>query len=405
MWPRLGLKHEKPRFLIILATVLVFAIFTLHTNLKFSDITATKSHQTTSQIPQLPHIQKLCRETQWTDGLTLWCHSACGNDGRAFCGGLTNARSRLQTCVRWAIDAGASEVVVPHVVGRRAGLAVDAFGEPFCMDQWIDVPYLEAALGANCPRLKVRLCPTELDPEARVAEGDGLEGGRAWSDLDILGSYKGSFQVMARSVFKDRGIELASISPSEPVILKYGDSYLGWNYSASEELGTIRKELFQAINFHPDFLAVGHDILRSPKLQNGFVAIHFRGEADWPSDWGSVEDQMRLYGDDLERIRNSEEGKGIRDVYVSCGEQEAIERFRLVVKPRGFNVHDKWSLLEGDAEMQARVDALEFDKRAIVDFQLLANAKYFMGVSCHLAPTVRYSLIFVISRLGLCKQL
>lgn len=37
----------------------------------------------------------------------LYCHSGCGADQLSLCGGLAEARNRVQTCIRLAIDAGA----------------------------------------------------------------------------------------------------------------------------------------------------------------------------------------------------------------------------------------------------------------------------------------------------------
>lgn len=38
---------------------------------------------------ELPHLQKLCRETEWTPNLWLHCHSGCGASKNDFCGGLS----------------------------------------------------------------------------------------------------------------------------------------------------------------------------------------------------------------------------------------------------------------------------------------------------------------------------
>lgn len=384
MWPRHGPKAE--RVVLFLVIALILAVLTIHYppqwdlgRFSYPSIHAPPEgpEDTSDGVPRLPHTQKLCNETQWTEGLSLWCHSACGSNGKAFCGGLTNARSRVQTCVRWAIDAGAAELVVPHVVGRMAGLRVDTYGDLTCTDAWMDMAFLNATLEANCPQLRIRLCPLDVEPEALV-----IEGGRGWDQLDAVGSYKGSFRTLVGSALNNQGLNFASVSPAAPVVFRYGDSYLGWNYSASEELGTIQKELFRAINYEPELVKMGSDILQNSKLRDGaYIAVHFRGEADWPSTWGSAEDQMRLYTEEMERIRGTEEGKGISDVYVSCGDKEAIERLRKYLRRRGFHVHDKSSLLGEDSEMLARVDGLDFDRRAIVDYQLLSNAKYFMGVS------------------------
>ena len=62
-------------------------------------------------------LRKLCDDIIWTEGLWLSCHSHCGLGEEAICGGLNNARSRLQTCIRLAIDAGAG-LVLPTVMTR-----------------------------------------------------------------------------------------------------------------------------------------------------------------------------------------------------------------------------------------------------------------------------------------------
>lgn len=298
------------------------------------------------------------------------------------CGGLTNARSRLQTCIRWAMDAGASELIVPHVVGRLGDNQVDWAGAVTCSDEWFDMAQLGATLEANCPRLKIRVCPSDGDDEDGSEATPTVRRGRSWNELDFPGSYKGSFRELVVSSLKEEGFDIASVSPENPVVLDYADAYLGWNYSASGELGTVQKELLGAINYHPDLLSMGAGLARNPRLRNGeFIAVHFRGESDWPDEWGSREDQTRLYTEYLEEIRQNEIESHLRDVYVSCGDKEAIERFRQHLRPRGFRVHDKSSLLEDDHELRDRIEALDFDRRAVVDYGLLLGAKYFMGVS------------------------
>lgn len=38
---------------------------------------------------ELPHLQELCRKTEWTPNLWLHCHSGCGASKNDFCGGLS----------------------------------------------------------------------------------------------------------------------------------------------------------------------------------------------------------------------------------------------------------------------------------------------------------------------------
>jgi hypothetical protein len=44
-------------------------------------------------------LRNLCDETNWTPGLWIHCHSTCGSRKTSVCGGLNNARNRIQTCL------------------------------------------------------------------------------------------------------------------------------------------------------------------------------------------------------------------------------------------------------------------------------------------------------------------
>ena len=82
-------------------------------------------------------LTELCRQTTWTDGLWLHCHSRCGDNGGSFCGGLTNARNRFQTCVRLAIDLGAG-VLIPSVTTRSEDNLGNTNAHTVCPDHWWD---------------------------------------------------------------------------------------------------------------------------------------------------------------------------------------------------------------------------------------------------------------------------
>lgn len=64
-----------------------------------------------------------------------------------------------------------------------------------------------------------------------------------------------------------------------------------------------------------------------------------------------------------------------------CGDHEAIDRFRNELKPLGFEVVDKSSLLQNwnDAPTLAKVDKLGFDQKAIVEYEILVRSAFFLG--------------------------
>lgn len=181
-------------------------------------------------------------------------------------------------------------------------------------------------------------------------------------------------------------------------VIEYGDPFLGWDYRASGELNTVRRELHLAIRFQAPLLALGEEIRRSEQLHGGaYIGVHLRGESDWPASWGNADQQMTMYSAEMARIRAVEEaeaeaeasasGSGddgpVSAVYVSSGSQEAIQAFRELLEPDGYVVHDKWTILEALDETGelSLLDVIDFDSKGIVDYAVLAGAKHFMGVS------------------------
>lgn len=191
-------------------------------------------------------LAALCSRTRWRPHLALHCSSHCGPDRAGVCGGLNNARDRLQTCARLAIDAGAAALVVPSVVARSESAlwTVDpsqvpgaADGEPVvrCADVWFSTAALRRALGAACPQLRV---------EAACPPGGGLAGAAALVGVAAAAAAAGdgvlempwrpmggerfdarpghSFrEAVDRELGAERARELVA-----PVLVSYGDPYI-----------------------------------------------------------------------------------------------------------------------------------------------------------------------------------
>ena len=132
--------------------------------------------------------------------------------------------------------------------------------------------------------------------------------------------------------------------------------------------------------FNEQLLKLSSKILQSPELQEGaFIGVHLRGEGDWPAHFGGAHDQMRLYVEAIEGIQTISPTE-VKTVYVSCGDSAAIGLFRDLLSPLGYRVHDKWSLLAGQPDILAKVEGLGFDEKAIVEYQTLVQAKFWMGI-------------------------
>jgi len=250
----------------------------------------------------------LCQETEWRNGLWLQCHSRCGENGTSICGGLNNARNRIQTCLRLAIDVGAG-LILPSTTARDEKALVNTDFKTVCPETFWDTKYLEAALQHECPQLKIRQCDdlTGIDTIVHAPPRNYLEAPYT----------KGTFRNLVKDVFETANYSLASVSPEDPTVISFGDPYIGWDYRKAEELSSIRKALFKVLKFNRTLLDMSAQILESPQLHEGsFIGVHLRGENDWPDWFGTVDDQMRLYIEEIAHIQTSLSYE-VKTVYVS----------------------------------------------------------------------------------------
>ncbi|KAH8680508.1 hypothetical protein BX600DRAFT_444567 [Xylariales sp. PMI_506] len=72
---------------------------------------------------------------------------------------------------------------------------------------------------------------------------------------------------------------------------------------------------------------------------------------------------------------------GVHMVYVSCGDRNAIQTFREMLEPLNYTVHDKWTLLEDQPESLDRIEAMGFDEKGVVEYEVMVRAPYWMGIS------------------------
>jgi hypothetical protein len=145
-------------------------------------------------------------------------------------------------------------------------------------------------------------------------------------------------------------------------------------------LTTIRKALFKTLDFNQHLLELSSKVLNSPKLQGqSFIGVHLRGENDWPQLWGSLDAQMTLYTEDIQRIQTTSPTES-KIIFVSCGNSSAIDLFRDKLSALGYTIYDKWTLLADQTETLAQLDKLSFDEKAIVEYFTLLKSDVWLGI-------------------------
>lgn len=228
----------------------------------------------------------LCHKTKWQEGLWLTCHAGCGPHGHSICGGLNNGRNRVQTCVRMAIDMGAS-IKFPLVTDRDEHNLVNTGTTPVCPGKWFDMEALAEKLGTLCPRMRISPCDedsADIKPE-RVVD---LK--RIYEDEPF---YNNTFSDFVNATLAAQGKALTDASAENPMMLRFSDSYVGWDYRRSGESDTVRKALVRTLTFNATLSAISDDIFASKGLRGGnYFGIHWRAESDWPVGWGTAEQQV-----------------------------------------------------------------------------------------------------------------
>lgn len=327
-------------------------------------------------------LQTLCSKTAWTEGLWIHCHSFGGPQEESILGGLNNARNRIQTCLRLAIDSGAG-LILGTVTTRDEANLVNTNHKPVCPDFFWDIEGLERELQNECPQLQLRSCGNTTGITRKLKAPR-----RVYTEASHT---KDTFRQLTQKVLVENKIRKKKITPLNPVIIEYGDSYLAWNYTAAHERATISKQLFKTLTYNRDILNLAKQVSSALETLAPFVAIHFRSESDWPAVFGSASQQMAVYTAELEQLRNTS-SIPVKTVYISSGDSAAIQRFREHLTPLGFAVHDKFTLLSQQPDVAAEIEQLPFDQKAIVEYEALVSADYFFGIlTSSLSALVAYA--------------
>ncbi|KAF7920671.1 hypothetical protein BELL_0197g00090 [Botrytis elliptica] len=320
-------------------------------------------------------LRSLCETTTFQPGLYLQCHSWCGPNSTSICGGLNNARNRVQTCLRLAVDLG-SGIILPTVQTHRNSENFvehgDATDNALCPEVYWDIEYLLQEMGSTCPELEIRQCGdvSGID-EDRIIQIKKREFGEA---SHHIGTFKATVNEHLES------LSLSSISAEHPVAVGFGDTIYAYNYTYDSEQ-TLQKELFRTLKYNRKLLDLGSRLRYSPELRDGYIGVHFRGESDWPQSFGSREDQMNFFRQEIELASTAQgAAEGIKTIYISCGDEAAISTFREPLSALGYRVYDKWNLASSLSEPSLLLEGMEFDIIAIIDYAVLVEAALFLGV-------------------------
>ena len=324
-------------------------------------------------------LERVCNETKWTPGLTFVCDNNSG--------GIGNIRNFILTCIRYAIDAGASGITMPRIQRRSEEDLSNIFTtgfQPF--SYFFNEAHFRNVMNAHCPQMKIY----NLAEEIPVKNGSKLMMIEEFYPKD-LGSLDGCdgrgvnrHLDMFRTKF-DSWLTSGQFRPSAdtPITIRLRwATFFEWPiYRDGPEFAATFGDI---LRIHPDIEDISTKVLKEmakfvggkskpKKLEAPYLGVHLRTESDALGFWPDFREQSEGYLQEGER-------RGLKHAYLATGNATDGHRFAEKAWERlQMNVTSKLDLLKGE-DLQ-RLTSLSWDQQALVDFLVLTKSTHFTGCS------------------------
>ncbi|KAI0890150.1 uncharacterized protein GGS22DRAFT_183497 [Annulohypoxylon maeteangense] len=342
-------------------------------------------------------LRRVCAETTYVPGLTFVCDNNSGGPG--------NIRNYILTCIRYAVDAGATGLVLPRIRARSVSNLDNLFRESQPFGYMFDELHFRRAMADACPRIAV-YAEVEDVPGAREKarrEGRSVErivekvtpkrfgGSRAGCDQRDPNRYTDLFGSAFRDWLRDSAAERGWAPVDDvdnPRLIRLSWGVL-WDWPVFRDGQEFAATFGGLLRVREDILDLADTIVTMMRIiatstkgtetvaGDSFFGVHLRSEADALSQWPSYENQTKSY------LREAaSQGYQGRVAYLASGNKTEAEKFgKEALATLQLDVRSKYDLFDkGDEELE-KLEELSWDQQALVDFVVLLNCDYFTGVS------------------------
>ncbi|EPE02836.1 alternative oxidase [Ophiostoma piceae UAMH 11346] len=347
-------------------------------------------------------IQYMCAASKLQDGLVWHCDTVVG--------GIGNVGNMWLNCMRYAIEAGATAVILPRLGARATDLInLGSSDNSVDLSELFDVDYFLHAWARVCPQM-----------HAYASEADFASQLKAASRHELLSSHLAQPAAVAqfemhkyllvnptgwRAAFDGwlaEQVDVAAMSAATPVRVRQGMVLAQWNREAAINLvngtafGTAFPRLFQfpAATRRLAAVSLWHlaEALQRPVvadsvlhsepeltnhltsgriLGNAYMGVHMRVAADAAKvGWPGYEVQAPFFI--AEAVR-----RNLSTVYLATGSDEHRSMFRHDAAAAGLTVFTKGDLLAGSDLMT--LQKMTWDQQALVDFDVLMHSSFCYG--------------------------
>ncbi|EGS17911.1 uncharacterized protein CTHT_0072710 [Thermochaetoides thermophila DSM 1495] len=327
-------------------------------------------------------LARVCAEANhWTPGVVFICDNNSG--------GIGNIRNYILTCIRYAIEAGATAIVLPQIRTRSAEDLSNIMlpHEPFTY--FFDEAHFRRSFAIACPQITIYNstsdiphAPVPFKPEQITPHNFGKRGG---CDKRELNKHTDRFGVQFAAHIENTTQEfhLPPPSPEHPRIIRFTWG-VQFDWPVFRDGPEFVATFGGLLRFRQDILDLGYRtasyMRQFASSQDGastskYIGIHLRTESDALPRWPKYDDQATAY---LERAG----AMSFKAAYLATGNRTEAKRLAdAAEKEHGMAVITKHELLQHHPEDLTKLEALTWDQQALIDFIVLLESDYFLGVS------------------------
>ncbi|KAK3935644.1 hypothetical protein QBC46DRAFT_421909, partial [Diplogelasinospora grovesii] len=328
-------------------------------------------------------LERVCKETRWTPGVVFVCDNNSG--------GIGNIRNFILTCLRYGIEAGATALVLPQIRTRSAADLSSILHEYRDFDYFFDAEHFREGLQASCPQITIYntthdIPNTTHEPfqAERITPRDfGRRGGCDQRELNKHSDRFGSrFRAWLQETAAQFSLQPPSLKHPRVIRLNWG---VQWDWPVYRDGPEFVATYGGLLKLRADILELGKKTATHMRqfaaeqdqktASASYAGMHLRTESDALSGWPRFENQSSAY---LERASNA----GLKAAYLATGNKTEAEKLvRSAISYHGIGMATKHMLLKGHPGDLNALEALTWDQQALVDFVVLLESDYFLGVS------------------------
>lgn len=310
-------------------------------------------------------ISNLCTARQLRDDIAIRCAPGTG--------GIGNIRSYVLHCVRFAMESGATYLVVPQFHRRSSTDLFELNGQLADFEHFFDREHFRTTIRDACPH--IRVVDSEEEGWSRPDLGIPMFGAAInESSLQESSPWRVEFDAwfLQNTAAMAKPVVLTSYDPGRGrAVLDDGIPF----YFSFGRILELRPDVRRLAATAIEEIAKKFRLKIQPEQNiclNAFLGAHLRTSNDavkagWNPD----------YEEQTDHYIAQAKAAGLKVIYAAGGNDRDLRRFADKAARRGIDVVNKYDLLTGN-DLRELVN-LSWDQRGLMDLEILMKASAFGG--------------------------